>query len=211
MLAVNTLPECRGSNCTFVSYDSTCRTTIDYICLPVETADLVLFSEIIDDDCLNVSRHRPVLLCFNVYWFSSLSVPEVCQQKTYINWKRVTREDAEHYQSLLSSSRVIQRLCSDTLDRQEIDRAYIDLTNTLYSYANESLPQKRFKSFLKPFWCLALTEAHINSRLARDQWCRAGRPRDRKCFEYTSYKAAKRIFGRLHWVCANRFMADMDK
>ncbi len=61
MLAVNTLPECRGSNCTFVSYDSTCRTTIDYICLPVETADLVLFSEIIDDDCLNVSRHKPVL------------------------------------------------------------------------------------------------------------------------------------------------------
>ena len=36
---------------------------IDHILLPIEKYDLVTSCEILDDDALNVSNHRPILSC----------------------------------------------------------------------------------------------------------------------------------------------------
>ncbi|KAH3795434.1 hypothetical protein DPMN_148984 [Dreissena polymorpha] len=65
--------------------------------------------------------------------------------------------------------------------------------------------------FLLMIYVPAEREGYLSLiKLTWYQWCRAGRPRDQKCFEYTNYKAAKRNFRRLHSVCANRFMAVVE-
>ena len=55
------LPSCKGASNSYVSHDGCYTLMIDYIGLSVEHADSVLHIEIIDNDCLNVSRHRPVV------------------------------------------------------------------------------------------------------------------------------------------------------
>jgi len=35
-------------------------------CTPCDNIDFVTHCEINDDNCLNVSRHRPILCCFNI-------------------------------------------------------------------------------------------------------------------------------------------------
>ena len=38
------------------------NTLIGFKCLPVEMSDLISHTELVNDHCLNVSRHRPVVL-----------------------------------------------------------------------------------------------------------------------------------------------------
>ena len=64
-IPVNCLPVCNGMKSTFVSYDDVYESVIDYICLHSDCIDLVLHCEILDDDCLNVSRQRPVAVSIN--------------------------------------------------------------------------------------------------------------------------------------------------
>jgi len=60
-IAIDTLPLCTGARNSFVSYDGQHETLIDHICIPVEKLDCVTSCTILDGDCLNVSRHRPVI------------------------------------------------------------------------------------------------------------------------------------------------------
>jgi hypothetical protein len=60
LVPANTLPLCKGANQTFVSYGNRFLSTIDYILIPVKKIDRIDKCEIFDDDCLNVSNHRPV-------------------------------------------------------------------------------------------------------------------------------------------------------
>ena len=62
IFAVNTLPTCTGANHSYVSYDDIYHTMIDCICIPAGVLPCVCTREIVDDNCLNVSRHRPVLV-----------------------------------------------------------------------------------------------------------------------------------------------------
>jgi len=62
LCVANCLPLCSGASHTFVSYDNSCQTLIDFICLPSDYTDCITDCIIVDDDCLNVSRHRPVIM-----------------------------------------------------------------------------------------------------------------------------------------------------
>ena len=66
MRAVNTLNLSYGSLYTYVSYDDSCYSTIDYMCIPVEICDLVVHCEVADDIYLNMYRHKPILCCLNI-------------------------------------------------------------------------------------------------------------------------------------------------
>jgi len=63
---VNMLPLCQGAQDTFVAYDNSYSSLMDYICMPYEHIDLILHCEISSDHCLNASRHRPILCCIDV-------------------------------------------------------------------------------------------------------------------------------------------------
>ncbi len=60
MVSVNTLDICTGAKSTFVSYNGEHESLIDHIIVPIGSVDLVNACEILDDNELNVSRHRPV-------------------------------------------------------------------------------------------------------------------------------------------------------
>ena len=66
MCPINLLNCCLGATDTSVSYDDSCMSTIDYIVMPVEIIDQITYCEVADDNCLNISRHRPILCCLGV-------------------------------------------------------------------------------------------------------------------------------------------------
>ena len=66
LLSVNTLPLCTGASTTFVSYSGEYTSLIDHILIGMEKVDLVLTCKVPDDDALNVSSHRPILMHFEI-------------------------------------------------------------------------------------------------------------------------------------------------
>jgi len=65
--AVYTLNLSCGSLSTYVSYNDISYSTIDYMCIPVDICNLVVHCEFDDDISLNMSRHKPILFCLNIY------------------------------------------------------------------------------------------------------------------------------------------------
>ena len=65
-VAVNDLSICTGAQYTYVSYDNKYHTSIDHICVPAEIIDCIVTCHVLDDHCLNVSRHRPILALFKL-------------------------------------------------------------------------------------------------------------------------------------------------
>ena len=47
LIAVNTIDKCTGAKTSFVSYDGSCESLIDYILVPVELLDCVINCEVI--------------------------------------------------------------------------------------------------------------------------------------------------------------------
>ena len=87
LIAVNTLPVCSGATSSFVSYDGKCKSLIDFILLPVDKTDCVTECEIVEDNCLNVSTHRPIncSLCIPVEGtFDSYT----SSNEYNVNWKK---------------------------------------------------------------------------------------------------------------------------
>ena len=80
-----------------MSYDERFTSLIDYICLPTECKDLVSYCEVLDDDCLNVSRHMPILLQLNICLYDKF-IPYQNDNLYKINWKRITDDMILQYQ-----------------------------------------------------------------------------------------------------------------
>ena len=85
--AINTLPLCNGAKSTFVSYNGMFETLIDHIFCPVEILDTVISCDILDDDCLNVSNHRPLNVVFKVPHFDQTHM--LNNRRKTIKWKRI--------------------------------------------------------------------------------------------------------------------------
>ena len=66
MCAINTMNNFSCITNTFVSYDGTMYTAIDYILVPQECLDFVSHCEVATDECLVYSRHRPILCCLTL-------------------------------------------------------------------------------------------------------------------------------------------------
>ena len=67
LLSVNTLLLCTGASTTFVSYSGEYTSLIDHILIRMEKVDLVLTCKVPDDDTLNISSHRPILMHFEIF------------------------------------------------------------------------------------------------------------------------------------------------
>ena len=66
LMSVNSQSNCLGAFSTFVSYGDFYESLIDHILVPDTGLDTVSYCEILDDDVLNVSRHRPIVceICY---------------------------------------------------------------------------------------------------------------------------------------------------
>ena len=132
---------------------------------------------IFDDNCLNVSRHRPVLL--NIVLPFSVEGNSLGEPSQYddvmVNWRKSTEQGILKYTNcLLSDCELSDLEHSENLNSEYIIYAYALLSERIVRYAANSLPKKKYVNFLKPYWNSDLSAAHSNMRLVRRQWCNAG-------------------------------------
>ncbi|KAH3755743.1 hypothetical protein DPMN_190442 [Dreissena polymorpha] len=188
-IPVNCLPACNGMKSTFVSYDGVYESVIDYICLSSDCIDLVSHCEILDDDCLNVSRHRPVTVNINFpVSDGKFNISEESFKR--ISWKRATDAQISDYVGNDTNS---LNQCTYVCDSKEfIDSTYTTLCDVLTGAVGTCIGHRPFQSHSKPYWDSGLREYHKQMRYYRSQWCRAGLPRNKTNAEYMSYRTAKR-------------------
>ena len=207
-VSLNTMDFCVGASSTFVSYDNTHESLIDHILFPIEELYCVTACEICDDEALNVSRHRPVvcevrLPTQGTEYTMCGPVSDFCN----INWKRANEESIQRYRDKLDNESSFQNLANhDFESTHSINNAYEDLVRTLKYCAKQSLPIKKYKTFLKPYWTKELTTLHKSMMASRNRWLDAGRPRGRNHNAFSEYKAAKRHFRRAHRQASETFI-----
>lgn len=94
----NKLDICKGASYSYVSYGNCYHSLIDHILLPVETLCYLSYCEIIDDNSLNVSRHRPIVASFCIPLVEGDCVNRLrtIPDESKINWRREQR-DSNHF------------------------------------------------------------------------------------------------------------------
>ena len=210
LISLTTLESCAGASSSFVSYDNSTESLIDHILFPVEKLLYVNQCEICDDDCLNVSRHRPIACQIRIPTFSQWSFGY--EGDNSINWKMVSDETLVNYRQRLSDDISIQNILNnDFVSEADINNAYSTIVSVVKKAAVESLPIKKFKSFLKPYWNDELKGLHKEMKCKRANWIRSGRPRGNNSESYTIYKTAKCDFRRIHRRIVDALIEEIDR
>ena len=95
LVSINTLPVCTGATDLYESLNN-------HVLLPKGNLDTVLSSGILDDDIVNVSRHRPVAC--------RVSVPltdftdNCCSFKSHVKWNKLDKCTLPLYKSELDNA-----------------------------------------------------------------------------------------------------------
>ncbi|WAR10952.1 hypothetical protein MAR_036028 [Mya arenaria] len=202
-------PVTRASH-SYVSYDDSCQTLIDFICIPAEIVYTCTHCEMIDDNCLNTSRHRPVLCTLKLGDTISESNYTNADVNLQINWNKTRPEHISEYNTLLQDDTELNNIIHSELGIDSIDNAYDIIRNKLNEYSSISLPRKKFVPNLKPYWNQELSDLHSTMTSLRVKWCSEGRPRSCNNKYSADYKNAKRRFRRLHRKSVNTYLTTLD-
>ena len=194
MFSTNTSELCNGAKSTFVTYDGRHESLIDYILVPIEKSRKVSHFEIIHDNALNVSLHRPVYCALELPSCKYDDMPSDLGP-TSINWRKVYQACITEYQNIIQNSEQIAHIIQGDLETpRSIDQAYTVLVSKVTAAAEKSLPKKSFKQFLKPYRNLELQGHHRKMKLYRNAWVKYGKPRQPNQTTDTDYKSAQRNF-----------------
>ena len=205
LISLTTLEMCSGVSSSFVTYDNSTESLIDHILFPAEKLLYINECEICDDDCLNVSRHRPIFCQIRLPAYTQWSFG--CEGDNTINWKVVSDEARLTYRQFISNDISIQNIINNgIISDTDINRAYSTIVTVVKKAAIESLPIKNFKRYLKPYWNAELNVLHKDMKSKRANWVRNGKPRGNISEIYTIYKAAKCDFRRKHRQIVDAYM-----
>ena len=206
MVSINTLPLCSGADATFVSYDGKYRSMIDHIIIPLESVDNVKSCCILDDDCLNVSSHRPIIASMLLY--VHVIHHNHSPFKPY-KWDAASNVELLNYQFDIDTMLCDQLLPINPVST-EIDTLYTTIVQSLNNASESQLPKSKFKKYFKPYWNKELTELHAHMKLKREVWVAEGRPRGSSYQSYSQYKDAKRAFRAYHRRVANAYLNNIN-
>ena len=95
LVSVNTLPVCTGATDLYESLNN-------HILLPKERRDTVLSCEILDDDIVNVCRHRPVACRVSVPLTDFTN--NYCSFKSHVKWNKLDKCTLLLYKSELNNA-----------------------------------------------------------------------------------------------------------
>jgi len=149
-----------------------------------------------NDSPLNVSRHLPIVLSLDLHAESTDIPPGSPFEKVSYRWD--IKDDTDKYSSTLSTC-----LENCHFEFRNLDESYDKLVRCLTTSSTESLKQKRFNAFLKPYWSRVLKEHHEEQRRSRLHWKSLGKPRHGR--HYDEYKSKKRKFRKLLRNAATKF------
>ncbi|WAR25282.1 hypothetical protein MAR_010986 [Mya arenaria] len=125
MVALNTFPLCTGASHSYVSYDDSCQTLIDFICIPAEIVYTCTHCEMIDDNCLNTIRHRPILCTLKLGDTISESNYTNADVNLQINWNKTRQKHICEYNALLQDDTELNNIIHSELGVDSIDNPKI--------------------------------------------------------------------------------------
>ena len=67
LINISTSSFCIGADTSYVSYDHHNKSLIDHVITSDELVHYIVYCIILDDDCLNVSSHRPIVFKLQNY------------------------------------------------------------------------------------------------------------------------------------------------
>ncbi|KAH3874865.1 hypothetical protein DPMN_038119 [Dreissena polymorpha] len=123
LTAANVTNSRRGAMHSFVSYDGSVMSVLDYVFVPIENSDCIQYYTMADDCCLNVSRHRPIRCCLNCSC-DYFDVIEKSATQSCINWKKANDLNIKCYNDMLK-----QAVGDDILQYMESDGMYAKHTS----------------------------------------------------------------------------------
>ena len=183
---------------------------IDHIIIPSEHYDYVLSCEILDDDALNVSNHRPLFCKFQLPILSH-STNDV-HVKPRLKWAKATSKSLIEYESFLEENVTLsyQRNVHISLTGQ-IDELYNILVSEILKSSDLFIPKTKFKRFLKPYWNDDLSKLHKTMMNIRSKWILDNRPRSNNSQTYKAYKHAKNKFRNCHRQAAENYLVTLNQ
>ena len=105
--------------------------------------------EILDDNVLNVSRHRPILCMIKVALNGLIN--ENLTLNSHIKWKRVSSEEFQEYGSRLDDALRDMDYSDIPNVNDRINFRYENLTRAIVTVSDQVLPKSKFRSHLKPY------------------------------------------------------------
>ena len=208
LVSINSQSNCLGAHSTFVSYDDFYESLIDHILIPDTCIDTVSYCEILDDDVLNVSRHRPIV-CELLYPVPDLQ-NNMPSNGSHIKWKQVSSDMTLMYRTHLDESLRVTDYSNVPNVTDRITQRYDNIATKINSCSDIAFPKSEFRRYLKPYWDQNLKNLHAVMRQARRQWISEGRPRGNNHTSYRKYKTAKSIFRSQHRKCADNYLSSLN-
>ena len=177
LISANVLNICSGAKSSFMSYNGQHESLIDHIILPLVIQDMIVKCEILDDNALNVSTHRPISC--------ELNIPQYCVNisdysiEPRLKWSKATTNALHEYEvSLQHDNNLLNLVEVDIVTKNEVDNLYNSIVKSLLKASNNSIPQAKYRRFLKPYWNTELTNLNKSMETHRDSWVNNGRPRN---------------------------------
>ncbi|XP_060064698.1 uncharacterized protein LOC132545047 [Ylistrum balloti] len=201
LTAVNTLFTCLGPVNSYVHGDDTACSLVDYVMVDSGKIDLVTECKTSDDSFLDVSNHRAIFFVIRTpegVLHNSNSANTL--ERTSFKWitagnNRNTDVYRNTVERLLRVSGLVER---DISTCNEIETFTSDLVGVIKEASLTSLPVKKFRTFLKPYWKGQLKDLHKKMWNLRCVWVKLGRPRGDNSESFRLYKEAKCNFRRAH-------------
>ena len=208
LIAVNTTNLCEGSRSSFVSYNGGHESLIDHVIMPIESFDMVRRCRILDDNCLNVSSHRPIVVSFCI---TDMAFACNTSQFKPIKWGKIKQEVLNKYAQELSTALVDKININDNYGCcKSIDYLYQSIVDSIENASNNSLPYRDYRPYLKPYWDQTLKELHRVMRTKRVAWIKDGKPRGHQFKSYSEYKQSKCTFRSYHRLRVKAFMREQN-
>ena len=141
-----------------------------------------------DDHVLNVSDHHPISLSVKC-----LATPCICAVPP-IRYNWASSDKLMYTQNLRANLAESDRHITTITD---IDRYVSDLQDSITKSVKSSVPVRKFRPYVRPFWDDDLRVLHREQYNFRQNWINEGRPRGPEFQTYVEYKCAKRRFARI--------------
>ena len=208
LTSVNTLDFCTGAKSSFVSYNGIHESLIDHIIMPYETKDIIISCEILEDNAINVSTHRPIVCEITMPLFDNIS--QDTKSTPRLKWSKASVSNLNEFEYFMNTdSSLNQLLETDISSTDQIDYIYSVMVESLVKISNNCIPKTKFRKFLKPYWNSELSSLHKNMTTLRKLWVDSFRPRDNSTV-YNNYKSAKCAFRRCHRRATDNYLIKLN-
>ncbi|XP_060074851.1 uncharacterized protein LOC132554540 [Ylistrum balloti] len=191
LISVNSQAWAKGGLSTFVSKDGH-EFLIDHAMVKSTKVDCVSECIILDDNYLNASDHLPIILRYKV--------PALLSRRKRsahaVNWNKCTAQQKANY--ALQVSEILSTYTDNVARISNVDllqRTVNDVVFAVHEAARKTLPFKRYRPYLKPYWKNGqVKQLHKVMREKRLIWLGEGKPRGSQSQSYCEYKRCKRNF-----------------